>query len=96
VKPATFSAIGFAAYRFRLLGLYDETSGEPIENADVIETTTGLKMLSSRTGTVCLWYVPDGGGLLRIQKAGYEARIILVSISAKDTTPVTLTLAKAK
>jgi hypothetical protein len=93
---STYSAAGLASYRFRLLGVYDESSGDPIEDVEVVENMSGVRMRSSKTGTVCLWYVPDGDSLVRIQKPGYEPRTLLVAISPKDTVPITLTLAKAK
>jgi hypothetical protein len=37
-----------------------------------------------------LTFLPDGGGLVRLQKLGYELQTILVTISPADTTPLTI------
>ncbi len=50
---------------------------------------------TSKTGTVSLFFIPDGGGIVRIRKPGYEMQTLTVPISPSDTTPVTVTLKKA-
>jgi hypothetical protein len=82
------------AYRIRILGVFDETSGSPIEGADVIEVATGTKAISTATGTVSLAFLPEGSSLIRIEKVGYESTTMPVSISPADTLPITLTIGK--
>jgi hypothetical protein len=83
------------AYRYRLLGVYDEQTGDPIEGVEVADVINGNKSLTTRTGTVSLLFLPEGGGLVRVRKLGYEVQTIPVSISPKDTTPITVVLAHA-
>jgi len=40
--------------------------------------------------------LPDGGGTVRLVRAGYRTREVPVIISPADTLPITLLLAKAR
>lgn len=85
-KPTT----GMPAYRARILGVYDDATGEPLDSARVSDILNGNSSLTTRTGTVALYFLPDGGSLVRVQKLGYEPQTLTVAISPKDTTPLTV------
>jgi hypothetical protein len=85
-------ADGLPAYRARLLGVYDAVSGNPVDGVRVLDLGTGLSSLTTTTGTVSLVYLPDGGGLVRLQKLGYQSVTMRVAISVKDSTPLTVVM----
>jgi hypothetical protein len=84
------------AYRFRLLGVFDDRTGDPIENAFVTDLTTGTKARTTSTGTVSLAFLAEGTTPVRISKDGYEDISIAVEISSSATTPLTLIMSKRK
>jgi hypothetical protein len=81
-----------AAYRGRLLGVFNAQTGDPIEGAEVLDVLNKTKALTTATGTVTLSFLPDGGSMVRIQKIGFAPYANLVSISETDTVPVTVML----
>jgi hypothetical protein len=88
------SAAVLPPYRYRLLGVYDQDSGEPIDSARVADTKTGTYVTTTATGTVSLVFLPEGGSLLHITKQGYEELSVPVDIGPTATTPLTLLMKK--
>ena len=74
----------------RLMGVFDEDSGQPIEGVEVMDMATGMSALTSTTGTVSLSFLPADGGSVRIRKLGYGVQTM--SVSPADTNGITVTL----
>jgi hypothetical protein len=90
--PVTAPGDSIPLYRARLLGVYDDKTGDPLEGVEVIDITTGTKAVTTSTGTVSLMYLPDGGGTVRLKKPGYREITIDIVISPATVAPVTATL----
>jgi hypothetical protein len=75
-----------------VLGVFDANTGAPVAGADVIDLLTGESARTTKTGTVALVFLPDGGDLVRIRKFGYRMQTMMVAISPADTVPITVLL----
>jgi hypothetical protein len=79
-------------YRFRLLGVFDTSTGEPLPDVDVIELVGGNRARTTATGTLALFFVPEGTNALRLHHDGFRDTTVTVSISPADTVPLTFLL----
>ncbi len=82
-------------YRYRLLGVFDEDTGEPIAGAHVTEAKSGDYVTTTATGTVSLIFLPEGSSLLKITRTGYAELDLSVDIGASATKALTLLMKKA-
>jgi hypothetical protein len=73
----------------RLVGVYDELTGDIIVGAEVVDVASGSFMRTSTTGTATLAFLSAGAKEIRVQKTGYESLTVPVS---KDTAPLTVVL----
>jgi len=89
-----FVVDSLAHYRFRLLGTYDLATGDPLADVAVTDTLTGLSARTTTTGTVSLFFLPEGTRAVRLQHAGFRDTTISVTISPSDTLPLTLVLTR--
>lgn len=81
-------------YHGRIIGVYDDATGEPIEGVEVRDIFTGLSALTTATGTVSLFFVDTTGGVISFRKVGYQPLTMPIANSLADTTPVALTLTR--
>jgi hypothetical protein len=95
-QPATVQPKSAAnLYRYRFLGVYDAQTGDPIEGVEVADIANGNKSSTTKTGTISLFFLPDGGSLVRLRKIGYETQTLPISISPADTAPITIVMSRA-
>lgn len=93
---ADVADVADVAFRSRLLGVFDEATGDVVIGAEVADSTSGTFALTTTTGTVSLAFLPAGNSTLRIRKTGYLDLFLPVSISPRDTLPLTLLLKPVK
>ncbi|MDB4877898.1 MAG: hypothetical protein JWM41_4344 [Gemmatimonadetes bacterium] len=92
LRAQTPGAPAAPSYRHRLLGVFNAQTGDPVEGAEVVDVMQRVSALTTKTGTVTLVFLPEGGSLLKIQKIGFEPTSLVVAISPADTLPVTIML----
>jgi hypothetical protein len=78
------------AYRRRILGVFNEKTGDPITGAEVIDLASGLRSRTSVTGAVSLMYLPEGKSAIRIHRDGFSDLDMDVTIEPGRTNPITV------
>lgn len=81
--------------RGRIIGVYDELTGDPIDSVEVRDMLSGLSAFTTKTGTLSLFFVDTAGSMMRFRKAGYVPVTQVVANSLRDTVPLVVTLAHA-
>jgi hypothetical protein len=76
----------------RLLGVFDDATGQPVVGAEVVDIATGTKALTSVSGAISLAFLEPGTTVLEVRKIGYKNRMLTVVVSPNDTVSITLTL----
>jgi hypothetical protein len=94
IPPLRDSAATLPLYRYRLLGVFDQDTGEPIAGAHVTEAKSGDYLTTTPTGTVSLIFLPEGSSLLKITRQGYQELDLSVDIGPNATTALTLLMKK--
>ena len=78
-------------YLGRIIGVYDDRSGNPLDSVEVSDMSTKSFALTTSTGTLSLFFVDSAGGLMRFRKLGYKPLTMFVD-NAPDLAPLTVTL----
>jgi hypothetical protein len=76
----------------RLMGVFDEDTGQPLNGVEVMDMQTGTSALTTSTGTVSLMFLSPGGSQVRIRKLGYAVQTMSIPMSPSDTSGITVTL----
>ena len=76
----------------RILGVFSAESGKPIVGAEVMDLATHVSARTTVTGTVSLGFITASRALLSIRQLGYAQQVLAVSLTASDTTPITVVL----
>jgi hypothetical protein len=89
---ATEDLASLPPFRNRLLGVFDLSTGLPLQDAEVIHMPTGTYARTTPTGTVVLGYMPAGTSTIEVRRPGYEDVKLDVTISPADTMPITVVM----
>jgi hypothetical protein len=76
----------------RIVGVFDEGTGKPIEGAQVRDLATGTWASTTATGTVDLFFSDTTLVLIRIAQIGYQPITLPVDNSRRGALPLTVTL----
>ncbi len=76
----------------RLLGVFDDATGQPVAGAEVVNLATQARALTSESGAVSLALLEPGVTVLQIRKIGYASRMQTVIVSPADTVSITVML----
>jgi len=76
----------------RLLGVFDDATGQPLAGALIIDLASGSRTSTSSTGTATLAWLEPGTSLLQVRKLGYASKMFPVNSSPMDTSSVTVLL----
>jgi hypothetical protein len=76
----------------RLLGVFDDATGQPVAGAEVVNLATQAKALTSESGAVSLALLEPGVTVLQIRKIGYASHMQTVMVSPADTVSITVML----
>ena len=76
----------------RLLGVFDDATGQPVAGASIIDLASGSSTTTSLTGTATLAWLEPGTSLLQVRKLGYASRMLPVNSSPTDTSSITVVL----
>jgi len=83
-----------STFRSRILGVYDGSTGDPVPGADIVDVASGTFASTTGTGTVSLAFLREGTSTIKIRKPGYADLMMDVSISPRDTTPLTVVVSR--
>ncbi|HVT38016.1 MAG TPA: carboxypeptidase-like regulatory domain-containing protein [Gemmatimonadaceae bacterium] len=76
----------------RLLGVFDDATGKPVAGAEVVDLATNTRAVTPASGAISLTWLGAGTTILAIRKIGYAALMVPVTVSATDTTSITIVL----
>jgi hypothetical protein len=92
VPPVRDPIVSVPRPPLRILGAFDETSGEPLIGVEVTDIATGTSVMTSATGSANLTLIVPRGGDIRLRKVGFEEQTLTVSMTPSDTVPITVSM----
>ena len=90
VPPLREPVVSVPRVPLRIIGTYDETSGQPLAGVEIVETATGTSLVTSATGNANLGLLVPKGGEIRLRKIGFEEQTMTVAMAPSDTVPITV------
>jgi hypothetical protein len=94
VPPLRDPIVSIPRPPLRIIGAFDEMSGQPLAGVEITETATGTSVLTSSTGSANLGLIVPKGGEIRLRKIGFEEQTMTVSMTPADTAPITVIMKK--
>lgn len=79
----------------RVIGVFDAESGAPLRDVTVVDLTSGWRAATTATGTARLAFPGIGERRVRLERQGYRADELTITLSARDTVPITTVLSRA-
>ncbi|MGH7616904.1 MAG: carboxypeptidase-like regulatory domain-containing protein [Gemmatimonadaceae bacterium] len=92
-SPRVVAANDVPARGPRIIGVFDDSTGDVVADAEVVDVVSGTFMKTSTTGTATLGFLSPGATEVRVQKPGYESQTLAI---AGDTAAITVVLAHLK
>ena len=80
----------------RILGVFDGENGDAMAGVAVRDSATGKTVLTSVTGTVGLTFIPRQSAVVIVEHRGYERQVMPVSLTLRDSVPITVVLQPIK
>ena len=90
VPPVRDPVISVPRPPLRILGAFDETSGEPLAGVEVTDLATGTLLTTTATGSANLTILIPRGGDIRLRKVGFAEQSMTVTMEQSDTVPITV------
>ena len=78
--------------RGKLIGVYDEVSGDPLEGVEIKDLSNGMAVQTSVTGTASLFFTRTDVTMLGLSKLGYRPMTMTIGDPWADTIPITVTM----
>ena len=78
--------------RGKLVGVYDDVSGDPIEGATITDVASGMRVQTTNTGTASLFFARTDVTMLGFTKTGYRPMTMVIGDPWADTIPLTVTM----
>jgi hypothetical protein len=75
----------------RIIGVFDDATGQPVAGAEVIGVETNTKAITSVSGAVSLEFLGSDSSVVQVRKIGYYTQMMPVAAPA-DTVPITVVL----
>ncbi len=90
--PRTTGAQASRLANGRILGVFDNATGLPMADVEVLDLATKTKTVTSTSGAATLAFLDAGVTVLAVRKVGYKEKMVPLSVSARDTESVTVLL----
>ncbi len=76
--------------RGKVVGVFDDVSGDPIEGATITDVASGMRVQTTNTGTASLFFARTDVTMLGFTKLGYRPMTMVIGDPWADTVPLTV------